>query len=241
MPALPAVDDTHRDIRDRLALVGAAAGEWAGIPLPLTGERLVVEPSYRAAAVIAEIDTRSALPEEDTRQYLSGSEIKVRNIFYSWKWRRDVTVFEHEGKIKWRQRIGVSHFDQDLHTMGCSLAWGIEQENRAIELLSTLIGPHPLKQYLLTGMFIETSKRSQVSYVFRRLRPTLALTMREPKCVKILAALCMHPIAYYQGTWAGAMCPTDDVVAHLMMMRADEKMFWRRSNQHAAWRPEAGL
>lgn len=30
-------------------------------------------------------------------------------------------------------------------------------------------------------------------------------------------------------------------VAHLMLMRGDEVMFWRRSNQHAPWRPEAGL
>lgn len=40
---------------------------------------------------------------------------------------------------------------------------------------------------------------------------------------------------------AGAMCPTDDVIAHLSLMRGDEKMFWRRCNQHPAYRPEAGL
>jgi hypothetical protein len=37
------------------------------------------------------------------------------------------------------------------------------------------------------------------------------------------------------------MCPTDDVIAHLMLMRGDEAMFWRRCNQHAAHLPEAGL
>ena len=42
-------------------------------------------------------------------------------------------------------------------------------------------------------------------------------------------------------SWAGAMCPTDDVLAHLMLMRGDEAMFWRRANQHAAIDPLAGL
>lgn len=58
---------------------------------------------------------------------------------------------------------------------------------------------------------------------------------------RILCALCLHPIAYYSKSWAGAMTPTDDVCAHLMMMRSDEHLFWRRANQHAPWRPEAGL
>jgi hypothetical protein len=51
----------------------------------------------------------------------------------------------------------------------------------------------------------------------------------------------MHPIAYYEGSWAGAMCPTDDVIAHLMLMRGDEPMFWKRSSQHPATSPAAGL
>ena len=59
--------------------------------------------------------------------------------------------------------------------------------------------------------------------------------------MRILACLCLHPIAYYADSWAGAMCPTDDVIAHLMLMRGDEPMFWRRSNQHAPTRPEAAL
>lgn len=51
----------------------------------------------------------------------------------------------------------------------------------------------------------------------------------------------MHPIAYYADSWAGAMCPTDDVIAHLMMMRGDEAMLWKRCNHHPAWHPGAGL
>jgi hypothetical protein len=57
----------------------------------------------------------------------------------------------------------------------------------------------------------------------------------------VRCTLCLHPIGYYANSWAGAMCPTDDVIAHLMMMRADEPMFWRKANQHPPHRPEAGL
>src|SRR3546814_10910453 len=38
-----------------------------------------------------------------------------------------------------------------------------------------------------------------------------------------LCALCLHPIGYYENSWAGAMCPTDDVIAHLMLMRRSEE------------------
>lgn len=174
---------------------------------------------------------------------------KIRNSFWSWKKRSDVVIGEVDGKIDWGIIPGVHHFHHDLQTLGCADAWGIEQERRAIDLLGTLLRHRNFKQYLLTGMFLETSERSGVTYMFRRLKPTVAMTMRSglllsgrtSSGVRILCALCMHPIAYYSGSWAGAMTPTDDVVASLMMMRGDEHMFWRRANQHAAYRPEAGL
>lgn len=90
-------------------------------------------------------------------------------------------------------------------------------------------------------MFAERSPRSGISYIFRRLRPTIALKAGKDDRMRCLAALCMHPIGYYDGSWAGAMCPTDDVIAHLMLMRGDEHMFWRRSNQHPAWSQFAGI
>jgi hypothetical protein len=50
----------------------------------------------------------------------------------------------------------------------------------------------------------------------------------------VRCTLCMHPIAYYEDSWAGAMCPTDDVIAALMMMRGDEPMFWRTGTRSRA-------
>lgn len=94
----------------------------------------------------------------------------------------------------------------------------------------------------MTGMFGEFSPRSKLTYIFRRLRPTVVLDTRsDPESVRVRCCLCMHPIAYYEDTFAGAMTPTDDVIAHLMLMRGDEPMLWRRSNQHPAWHPNAGL
>jgi hypothetical protein len=37
------------------------------------------------------------------------------------------------------------------------------------------------------------------------------------------------------------MCPTDDVIAHLMLMRGDEALLWRKANQHPSWVPESGI
>lgn len=218
--------DSFAATRNAIRWMANKAGEWAGIPLPIEGEDLVVEKSYRFAEALT--TTKDA------------TDFKPRNQFWSFRRRCDVVVWDEDGRPVWGAIPGHNHFAMDLHTLGCSPAWGIEQESKAIHLLGGLLKHHSFKQYMLTGMFLERSKRSGVMYVFRRLKPTVALSPRG-ESTRVLCTLCMHPIAYYSGTWAGAMCPTDDVIAHLMLMRGDEKMFWRRSNQHPPYRPESGL
>lgn len=168
--------------------------------------------------------------------------IKTRNVFWStWKRCDIAVVLDDDGKVRKFPVPGSStQVDILLNTLGASTAWGIEQESKALQLLAEQVRHHAFKHYLLTGSFLETSKRSGVTYLFRKLRPTLALKASDGY-MRILCALCMHPIAYYQRSWAGAMCPTDDVLAHLMLMRGDEVMFWKRCNQHAPHRPEAGI
>lgn len=205
--------------------------DWAGVPMPLDGESLVVEPSYRFAKIFnaPEIEANEDLP-------------KIRNTFWSTHRRCKITVYENkDGGIDWFLIPGIHHFTYDLQTLGCSVVWGVEQESNALQLLATMVPHHTFKMYLLTGMFLESSPRSGITYAFRKLKPTVAMTARNGDMMSILCALCMHPIAYYQGSWAGAMCPTDDVIAHLSLMRGDEAMFWRRANQHAPHLPEAGL
>jgi hypothetical protein len=92
----------------------------------------------------------------------------------------------------------------------------------------------------LAGAFLETSPRSKVIYLFRRCRPTIALVNARDEKIRILAVLCLHPIGYYANSFAGVMVPTDDVIAHLMLMRADERRFWSKANHHHLWEREAG-
>ena len=84
------------------------------------------------------------------------------------------------------------------------------------------------------------SKRSQVTYMFRRGRPTIAIRQDETGGFP-LCALCLHPIGYYADTWAGVMCPTDEVIAHLLMMRGSEEKYWANANQHPVDHPAAGI
>jgi hypothetical protein len=213
--------------------------------MPLDDFKMIIEPNYPGAAELSKIGgtiDRYAQGDSTPEEADFMSRAKIRNTFYSTKWRCQIVVYELEGKVEHVKFPAIHHFDQDFGTMGASTAWGLEQENNALKLLQSLLKPHIFKMYALTGMFPETSPRSGLTYIFRRLKPTVVLNAKPGVGdVKIIAALCMHPIAYYDGTWAGAMCPTDDVIAHLMLMRGDEPMYWRRANQHPAHLPAAGL
>ena len=208
--------------------------EWAGIPMPLADTRLVVEPTYPKAAELAAIGAGEV-------EKLDG--VTIRNRFWSSRLRSEIVIWDESGKLQWGRLSSFNSLPFALSTLGCADAWGIEQEHNAIRTLGGMVSHRQLKQYLLTGMFLETSQRSKLTYLFRRLRPTVVLDARQKDATstRVLAALCLHPIAYYEGSWAGAMCPTDDVIAHLALMRGDEVMFWRRANQHPPHRPEAGL
>jgi hypothetical protein len=210
--------------------------------MPLADQRLVVEPTFPKARELMEIGAAEAgegAPVEDDGW-------RERNRWFSSRDRCDVVLMERGGRVSWGRLPAMHSISHALQTLGCADAWGLEQEQRALALLGGMIRHRAMRQYVLTGMFLETSPRSGVTYLFRRLRPTVALAAHpglpeRPGGMRMLAALCMHPIAYYAGSWAGAMCPTDDVIAHLALMRGDERRFWSRCNQHPAYRPEAGL
>lgn len=240
--------DNFSGLRNGLRAVAALNREWAGIPMPLENVSLVVEPTYPKAlelmAISSEPRELDELPEDSD---LVGA--RERNRFYSMQRRAHVVIFElRDGRIEWGLSHGRHSLDLVLQTLAVQEAWGIEQEANAVKLLGELVKHRQFKQYMLTGTFLETSDRSGVVYLFRRLRPTIAMTVRGGTMkrrgrggIQILCTLCLHPIAYYSGSFGGAMCPTDDVIAHLMLMRGDEAMFWRRANQHAAWEPESHI
>lgn len=223
---------TYRAALDYLAEVG---DEYCGLPMPVSGIGMIIHPKYRYADILKR--KQEPDPEDD--------EYELINAWHSMRWQSEIYLMRHKpsGRITHGKIGGIHHAAMMIHTFGvCSSAHSIETEGVAIEKLGTLLKPHLFQMYLMTGAFLETSKRSHVTYVFRRLRPTLALKQNagEPDA-KILCALCLHPIGYYEGTWAGAMVPTDEVIAHLMLMRGDEHEFWKQSNQHPSWSPNAGI
>lgn len=199
--------------------------------MPIDGERLVIEPRFPMGEELAKIGAPEQEPLPD--------DVKPRNRWRSRRRNGEVYIWEEGGRIQ-HAVLPSQRLRMELHTLGCSAAWGLEQEHRALQLLGTLIRHYQFKQYALTGSFLETSPRSNVTYMFRRLRPTVAVSTAGDR-TRILCCLCAHPIGYYQETFAGAMTPTDDVVAHLMMMRGDEPKYWGRCTQHPPWAPEAGL
>lgn len=233
-PATIEAFDNFATLRNKLRGLSATAGEWAGIPIPIDGEELDIAPGYP----FREHLEPKPSPDDEPRP---GE--RIRNSWWSKRLRMTVCLCEFDGPDGPIERVfipGTKRLDMELKTLGVSCAWGIEQESRAMRTLATLVRHHAFKCYLLTGTFLETSKRSGLTYVFRKLRPTIALNAKGER-VRALCALCMHPVGYYRDTWGGAMCPTDDVIAHLMLMRGDEHQFWKRCNQHPVDRPEAGL
>lgn len=228
--------DNFKGLRDALGYIAKVKGQWAGIPMPLDGSQLIVEPNFPNAEKLAAMGAKLADPAEDEYK-----DAKIRNRWWSMELQSDIIIFEYNGKIDWGKRPGIHHLNHSLKTLWCADVWGMEQELNAMALLESLLSPRMYRIYFMTGQFLETSKRSGVTYIFRRLKPTVAIKAGRNDQMRILACLCAHPIAYYADSWAGAMTPTDDVVAHLMMMRGDEKLFWKRCNQHPPYRPEAGI
>lgn len=222
--------DKFSPAREFLRAAGDHANEWAGIPCPVEGEQLRIAKGYPFKQIMD--------PDQQ-----ADDELVKRNAtrFWSWKWRRDVIVFTNDsGKRTWMLDAAFSGFTMALSTLSASFSWSLDAENKACMKLRELVEPHTWKMYMLTGMFLETSKRSGVSYVFRKLRPTIALSSSSGE-MRALCTLCLHPIGYYDRSWGGAMVPTDDVIAHLLLMRADEHYLWRKANQHSAYRIESGM
>lgn len=211
--------------------------EYAGIPMSIEDEQLVVHPSYRFAHVVNRKPTLVVDGEKE-----DASRFEIRNRWSSVEKGRDWVIFRDKltGKIEFGAFHWLNRCTAQLNTLGIGVVWDVDCEARAAEKLASLVKPHALRTYMLTGSFMETSKRSGITYMFRRLRPTLAISTATGTA-RVLCGLCLHPIGFYSGTWAGCMVPTDEVVAHLLLMRGDEHCFWKQANQHAAWRPESGL
>lgn len=214
--------------------VGAMAkqrDEYAGMPLPVTEARLVLAPRYPHQQLNGlQLTDEGLAPPKDV-------DTGGATFINSWRrnWTEVILWREADGRTHWGRvpRGPGAQFARRVMTLGICQTFDIEAELRAQATLATLIRPHLFDAYRMTGMFLETSRRSGVVYVFRRLAPTIAMRDGADGHMRILAALCMHPIGHYEDSPFGVMVPTDDVIAHLLHMRGDEPYFWRKANQHA--------
>ena len=78
--------------------------------------------------------------------------------------------------------------------LDASAAWTLDAEANALTKLIGLLTAHQARQYILTGAFLETSKRSRVTYLFRKLRPTVALTPRNANPLNELPCPPVRPM-----------------------------------------------
>lgn len=236
---------TYSEASRFLAEKSMGQQDWSGLPMPVAGLSLVLEPRYKHKNLenfrwkehYDENGVRHVF-EEETPSPPSGFT-KVNSW---WNSRYQLTILVLHDK-RGRARFSISLEDKlafTIRTMEAAAVWPLEAEQKAQKKLAGLIPEDQFELYLLTGHFAEISKRSQVTYLFRKGRPTIALRQYEEGS-NVLCALCLHPIGYYGETWAGVMCPTDEVVAHLLMMRGSEEKFWANANQHPLDRPAAGL
>lgn len=218
-------------------------GEWCSIPMPVPGLDLTIESKNPWRERLETLQGEFNEEERKRTGELApdGPAPTLINSWYSASKRCWVSIAEIEGK-----RCAFVAHDNGIKTrllldsLRVTPVWNLDAELKAQLKLQELLSEHLFRSYLMTGTFIETSKRSGVTYVFRRGRPTIALRATDEGS-KLLCSLCLHPIGYYQNTFCGAMVPTDEVIAHLLLMRGDEVLFWRRANQHPLIYPSSGL
>jgi hypothetical protein len=243
MPTPDEKDEMQDALGRHYAEKAIALGEWGGIPLPVPGAHLVMEPGYPFEGIET---TRGLLRFRRPSHPAEGpvGQERVFNRWYSRRLDRMVSIIGTEARRRAVVEPGLDNLglDMALETMVVAGGWSSRAERRARQRLRTLISPGHDRAYELTGGFLERSRRSGVVYLFRRLRPTLALRhVAAEERVRVLAALCLHPVGHYERSWAGAMTPTDDVIAHLLLMRGCEARFWARAEQHPSWDPASGL
>ena len=219
--------------------------DWSGMPLPVPGLDLVVEPRYRRKD-ITEFRWKECYDEDGTKHAIEEpppsppSEWKWVNSWWNARYQLNVVLVQNaQGRAEVRFMF-EDRLEFTLRTLQAAAVWPVEAERKAQQKLATLVSQEQIDLYELTGHFTEVSKRSDLTYLFRKGRPTVV--MKEcGETFKLLCALCLHPIGYYGDTWAGVMCPTDEVIAHLLMMRGSEEKYWANANQHPLDRAGAGV
>lgn len=245
------------DLRARVQRVAVAQGDYSGLPMLVHNHRITMARRHRWAS---RLEGKTLGPSEDRKPRSwecttedTGEGQLVRE-FWSDRLNTTVYIVQHgrPGDAGWKVELvydpmanakdAYHRWDRTFRGLEIAVdAWDLDAEMRALGTLSELITANQFKLYMLTGMFPEQSKRSRCAYVFRKGRPTVVLQPCSTGSLAARTVLCLHPLAYYHGTHAGGMVPTDDVIAHVMLMRADEARYWRVANQHPLHGPLSGI
>lgn len=251
MATMPRAEITETEIfMYNLSRWAAAQGWPYGVPIPSFGpsqKRLVIAKRApfgdRTVPILSYPEMRGDVIPRELREKTEQDSWKLIN---SWIGRDGCRVFIIETTDGKRnayldQHPVVERFHRMIETIGArQFAVLARAEAKAMCNLADRLTIAQADSYVLNGCFIESSKRSKVRYLFRRGLPTIALCDRGAT-VGFLAALCLHPLAYFDDTFAGSMAPSDEVLAHLLMMRSDEHRFWKESNQHPIYDPRSGI
>lgn len=244
---------TMDDLRTAVNRFAQKNGEWAGAPMLVQGLKLRIEPRYPwqgldGAAFERDDETDEEREVQRISAILAEHYAKGHTCINWWYcFARDQYVYVIRGPDgKSRVTLRHEHYGDRYSFLFNSLsvayeAHSIDAEMRALETLRTNIKSHLWDLYVLCGMFIESSERSGITYIFRKGRPTLAMHKTTGGKIAPFVALCLHPIGYYEDSFCGAMVPTDDILAHLLLMRGDEHRFWKKSNQHPLWAVQSGI
>jgi hypothetical protein len=212
-------------------------GLHAGVMHPISDRyEMVAAPGYFPKAYLKVV---KAYERSDDQ------ELEVVNRWFSES--LDSTVLICEDRKTKKRFVRVR--EREFHVINFMYGTGhiaaniykIENEERAMQKLKTHLHEKQYASYFLTGQFEEQSKKSGVYYFFRRCRPTIAARSDNDVGWKFLASLCFHPVGYYSNSWCGGLVPSDDIISHLLMMRADEHMYWRKANQHSLRAPQANI
>ena len=207
-------------------------GEYAGIAWCDPGCAIVfAEPKPRYAHLFEERKVDDHIRAAWSHQRLIGH----RYVFTTF--RRKETPDKTEGYLCVPVAMRLEMLLASLAARGHQRA---QPEVVAQRRLLQYLNPRQIESYVLSGAFIERGPRSNVAYVFRRGLPIIALRAEDgdEECHP-LATLCIHPLGYFDETNAGVMPPSDEVLALLLMLRADEVMLWRKCEQHALQDPRS--
>lgn len=133
-PALPAdklalleAVDGYAHLRGALREIADRREHWAGIPMPVEGAPLRIEPTFPNAAALAGIGAKE--PGETLP-----ADFRLRNRWWSRRLNAEIGIWEEGGKLCWAALPAHNRLTREITTLQCSVAWGIEQEGIGTEL-----------------------------------------------------------------------------------------------------------